>query len=853
MASLLNIMNVNLDTLKDKLKPYLRKFLEDNGIEINQHNMFKCISKMHNDGNPSSKLLEDLNERQYYCYSCGHTGDIFTANEQLNDAPMIGHEFVHKNLYKLADKYKLDYEPVELTDQQIEMMEMYTFHRTVADLLTLKQEDGEMRVNSHTGLANKRGWTNETCDRLMIGTAHSHELFVKAIQSATKLTIDEIIARGIKKSIFNNDVITITIFDEHGRPVGFTGRWVDHEKGSKRPKYVNSPNSLIFSKHNNVFGLQLAKKNSGSRMDVFEGHADVVTAIQAGHKHCVAVGGSAISDEQVELMTKYGFTDINLVFDGDETGEKKSNAHVRELSGREGLNVFITRMPEGLDPDDLIKNQGLGEFYKLKLTSMFEFMMEHDYHDGVDKHKFVEKMIGIIINTANRIKRGEQIKSLADVTGVAEADIRDELDRLRCEDIHRIKSELQRNLHKADSADEILSLISTFETKIDSSMGSKDERRSLSLEECAESFVDLTTTLKNKRAGIQGWQTGFSILDHKLSGIPKPIGFDDEGNPIAIAGSIIGIAGAPQHCKSTAIQNIALRLASNNDDIAILYWSLDDSRERTYERMISMMSGVPWRAVTRRDKPTAEQMVKIEETTTRIHSFIQEGKLNVKDHSNGSTLPMLKRWIDQTKMSTDKPVLVILDSFHKIGSSSDEGSMTDFSITKKHSQEIKKLAQTHKVTVMCSLEMNKGQSIGSEPNLQHITETRKIEYDFDIIALVYNRYYDMDGKTDDYIEDPQTNRVMPMIKFNIKKSKDGGSGPVWFSLNTSTFAIDFYSTEEMVAMTNREPVTAIHVDDGLTINPKDIGTLRKKETPPEERSVATEKLAPGQNVIKFEL
>ncbi|MHA2068849.1 MAG: DnaB-like helicase C-terminal domain-containing protein, partial [Candidatus Thorarchaeota archaeon] len=498
--------------------------------------------------------------------------------------------------------------------------------------------------------------------------------------------------------------------------------------------------------------------------------------------------------------------------------------------------ITITNIPpeDGItDPEDVIFKKGLDEFFKLRPQDAFTFFLrkeEEPVRAGlISKSDFVTKMIRIIQNTANRVDRGLQIKSLSSITEIPERDIRDEMDRLLSIDTDALKDKLARNLYKASTPDDIADILDTFKNTIESSSGSREERAKLSVEECTTGFQDLCTILDNRKPGLQGWATGYPVLDTRISGIPKPIGYDDEGNLIPIAGSIIGIAGAPQHCKSTILQNLSLRLAAQNIDISILYWSLDDSRERTLERMLAIHSGVSCNKVTRREEPSYDDELKIKVSQEAILDLLQRGRLVMKDHSVGSTIPTAKRWIEMMQADYERPCLLVIDSFHKIGTAADEKALQGFGATREHSNKLKALAHTHKISIMSSVELNKTQAVGHEPSLHHITETRKIEYDFDVIALVYNEFYDMDTHTRQILRDPETNRILPLIKFNIKKSKEGGCGVIWFAMNRDNFSMECYSAEQIHRMLQITEVGDVKVDDTLVITPPDVGKMRSTE------------------------
>jgi DNA primase catalytic core len=812
----------SLDSIKSRIRPQLRNLLEESGIEISSTGMFQCINKMHKDTTASCRLLPDTGYEQYYCYGCADTGDIFCANSILNNAPILGIDFVEKNVYELANKYGVSFTPIEWTPEQLEKMTQASFVRTIATLMNVRDQTGAA-INWIDKHATARGWSTNTILELGITTIVDLDKFVTDIQKATGYGKQEVKDRGVTKAIFGPDRLTMTLHDYRGNPIGFTARNLDWKKGSKTPKYCNSSNSELFKKSETLHGIHIAKKQRHRILDLFEGNADFVTAHDKGHRSCAGIGGTSLTNRQVEQIVQLGFTAVNLVFDADSAGTAAAEKYMEKLSGNEGLTIAVTKLPEGYDPDSFITEKGIEKFYQLKPTSAFDFFLEKEKLIGgkTNKIKFISRMIKLIQNTENRIARGEQIASLAIFTSVPEVDIREELERLTRLDTNLIKQTIQRSIHGASSIDDLTEILTSHQQLIEGSAGSKEERMALSVVESVDAFDDLCTILKNRRTGIQGWKTGFTLLDHKLSGIPKPVGQDDEGQPIPIPGTIIGIGGAPQHGKSSILTNVALGMAINNEDITILYWSLDDSRERTFERMLSMVSGVPLYKVTRKSEPDDIDLGKISEARGKLREMMLAGKLVLKDHKTGSTIPMLKRWIDLTRAALGKPICVVIDSFYKMSPSGEHAAKSEYSITKAHSQAIKQLAQTHNVSIMASLELNKGQGQGQEPQLSHITEARKIEYDFDIIVLVYNQYYDLDGDTTNIMDDGR-----PLIKFNIKKTKEGGEGVMWLALNKQNLTIEFYTPDEVKSLTNKEEVKEKKLGGGVTLSPPDTGTMK---------------------------
>jgi len=817
------------DSLKSQIRPNLKEYLIAEGVEISDNGMFQCLNPMHSDSNASMKILSDLNNEQLFCYGCHAKGDIFTAHGWLHGAPLFGLEFIRDNVYVLAKKFCVPYEEVEFTPEQLECMEALRFVRLVSELMVAKDDRGKP-INWTSEHAVDRGWKAEVCEKLRVSTIKDYSRFVRDIQCNSGISTSDVMER-VPNYMFGPEYITITLYDEKGQPIGFTSRWLNWNKRSKQPKYRNSPHSIIFEKSRVLYGLHLVRSVSGRRLDIYEGNGSFITGFGAGHNSCVALCGSTLSNDHVELIRKVGFSSVNLVFDCDETGKEKAAKYMESLSGREGLKVSLTELPYG-DPDEFIQNEGLEAYYKLGTISAFEWFINKykpDVESGIlDPVEFVKSMIKIIQNTDNRIERGIQIKTLAKVAGVEEADVRDELERLTRLSVDGIKKSLSRTIAGARDADDLLFALQSTERTINETSGGRQDRVKLSVEECSESFRDLAVTLRNRKQGIQGWVTDYLPLDVRLSGLPKPVGLDDIGNFIPVPGSLIGLAGAPQHGKSTILQNIALRVAELNQDATVLFWALDDSRERTFERMIAMHSGVDWKGITRRSSLGSLEKERMERSWNKISELISAGRLVIKDHSIGSSLPMAVRWVESMQEQFKRPVLLVIDSFHKIHASGDEVNLTEHSRTKKHSAIIKQLAQTHCISIMCSLELNKQASRGMEPDMLAITEARNIEYDFDVVGTVFNQYYDTDGDASaPILRDPNGN-IMPVIKLNIRKSKEGGTGPVWFAMNQNNFNLTCHTTEEIQRLTNTEEVGETEILGG-SIVPPDKGTLKYRE------------------------
>lgn len=813
-----------LEPLKAQIRPHLEEFIEEQGIEVNRAGMMRCLHPMHGDSTPSMKLLKDLNSEMVYCYGCGAHGDIFTVNEWLHDVPSHGAGFIRENLYGLADKYSIPYTEIEFSEEQLEVFDRIRVNKAVCTLLNATTEDGEPS-NWTLGHATSRGWKEDVCKTLDIRTVLDYDRFIRDLSRATSIDPLELKEKyDIRGQMFGPECITIPIYDHLNQPVAFTARWLKWSSKEKRPKYSNSHNSVAFQKSKVLYGMHLTRKHRGKRLDVFEGNGSYITALGAGHRSSVAIMSSDLSEDQVNLIQKMGFTHVNLCLDADATGIKKTDKMMESLSGREGLRVTCTKLPDGYDPDDYILEHDLSSYYQLGTTSAFEFMLTKHISEARegDTPGFIAKMIKVIMNTPNRIERGQQIKSLAEITKVPEEDIRDEMKRLMDLSVDKIKKDLTQGVHYAKDTDELLTIIDRTRRSVEETSGSRNEKQNLSDMESLESFEDMVSTMRTREPGIQGWQTGFSLLDDRLSGIKKPLGKDEAGHEIPMAGTLFGLGGASQHGKSTVLLNLTLNMALLNEDISVLYWALDDSRELLYERIIAMHSGVPWDVVTKREMPTPEQSRLIDESVEKISTLIASGRFVVKDQTNGRSIPMLQRWIENSYKEHNRPICVVIDSFHKISTTTDQASLAEAAKAKAHSEELKSLYKTHNCTIICSLEVNKAATRGVEPDMLNITETRKIEFDFDIVGMVFNHYFDTDGDSNLVIMDGDIPK--PVIKVNIRKSKQGGTGPIYFVLDPRTFRLKAYSLNDIKRLTETEEVKTQELP-GARLVPPDQGEL----------------------------
>ena len=224
------------------------------------------------------------------------------------------------------------------------------------------------------------------------------------------------------------------IIDVRGNVIGFGGRVMD----DSTPKYLNSPETLIFNKRKNLFALNLAKKSKLGYLILVEGYMDAVALHQYGFDCAVASLGTSLTEEHAALLTRY--TDqVVLIYDGDEAGQRATRRAIPILE-KAGLQVKVLKMRDAKDPDEFLKKFGADKF-KLLLedaSNRVEYQLnairrKYDLREDEQRIQFVQEcadLIGTLSSSAQRYVYGNRIAEEAKITQQAmEIEIRKSHDR----------------------------------------------------------------------------------------------------------------------------------------------------------------------------------------------------------------------------------------------------------------------------------------------------------------------------------------------------------------------------------------------------------------------------------------
>ena len=345
---------MNNDDLKEEIKNRIKlsEIISKKVIlKKKSENSFIGLCPFHSEKTPSFHVHDE--KQFYHCFGCEKHGDIFSFTMEIDNidfysalkylASLIGLTVNNKSHQNISFQNK--YKTLELSSKFFIETLNNKKNKNVLDYL------------------NKRGLNKEICQEFLIGYAPSKNYDYQLIDflKSKNINEEELIEIGLAKKKYNNlygyfyDRIMIPIVSTNGKIIAFGGR----STNSSEPKYLNSPESDVFSKRNILFGAYNVKKRKQNIDNIIlcEGYMDVIALFRFGYP-AVATLGTAVSEKQIDLLTKLS-KNIFIVFDGDQAGK---NASIRLFDKLLPLiktdNVFrFVFLPNNLDPEEyLIKN-----------------------------------------------------------------------------------------------------------------------------------------------------------------------------------------------------------------------------------------------------------------------------------------------------------------------------------------------------------------------------------------------------------------------------------------------------------------------------------------------------------------
>ena len=391
---------------------------------------FFGLCPFHNEKSPSFSVSPD--KQIFHCFGCGVGGNVFTFLTKIEGINFI------EAVQTLAERSNIQLPTLENRGDSLKeelKAKVYKVNEFAANYYHENLYKPESKIAQE--YIKKRKLTNETLKSFQIGFSGKFNELYNALKKQG-FEEREILESGLVNKNDNGKYIDryrnrlmFPICDVRGRVIAFGGRVLDDSK----PKYINSPENVVYSKGRHLFGLNVAKKSDVKKILIVEGYMDVISLHQRGVKNVVASLGTAMTQQQGWLLRKSS-EQIILSFDSDEAG-LSAKMRALDILQNMGCDIRILQMEGAKDPDEYIIKYGSARFQTLieKALSVVEFKVKIlkrnlDLNNTNDKIKFLNEIAKLISNVNNTIEREVYIERIAKSYNISKEAIYAEVNKL---------------------------------------------------------------------------------------------------------------------------------------------------------------------------------------------------------------------------------------------------------------------------------------------------------------------------------------------------------------------------------------------------------------------------------------
>lgn len=372
------------------------------------------LCPFHNEKSPSFSVSGQ--KQMYHCFGCGVGGNVFTfVMEYENYSFVEALKFLAERANIALPEQEYSEEAKKKADLKGQLLEInrqaakYFFYQLKSERGTLAYEYLKNRklsdeAISKFGLGYSNKYSNDLYQYLK-QLEYSDEI----LKQSGLVSIDE--TKGAYDKFWNR--VMFPIMDVNNRVIGFGGRVL----GEGEPKYLNSPETLLFDKSRNLYGLNVARTSRKHNMLICEGYLDVIALHQAGFTNAVASLGTAFTGLQANLLKRYT-SEVLLTYDSDGAGTKAALRAIPILK-EAGLSTKVINMKPYKDPDEFIKALGAEEFQKRinEAQNSFYFEIEvlerdYDLNDPEQKTKFFNEVAKKLLVFTEEIERNNYIEAM---------------------------------------------------------------------------------------------------------------------------------------------------------------------------------------------------------------------------------------------------------------------------------------------------------------------------------------------------------------------------------------------------------------------------------------------------------
>ena len=391
---------------------------------------YKALCPFHVEKTPSFHI--STAKQVYKCFGCGEGGDVINFVMKMENLDFMDAVRLLANRCGIDINFNID----EETKQKIELSKKYQdIHTEAARFYFSNLVKSKNRGYDYL---RNRGLDDKTIKRFGLGYSQdAWSSLMDYLIDEKGYSIEELLECGlIGKSTktdkyydkFRNRVM-FPIFDYRGNVIGFGGRVLD----DSLPKYLNSPDTLIFNKRHNLYGLNFARKNLSSRTVILvEGYMDLISLYQYGIKIAVATLGTALTSQQARLIKRYA-DNVIISYDSDGPGTKASLRAI-DILVEAGLSVKVLDLKDAKDPDEYVRKYGTDEYRNAMKDAVprIKFKIDNlkstfDLSKDQDNIKFAQEAVNIIKQLKSPVEIDYYIKYLSEIVQLDEDAVKREI------------------------------------------------------------------------------------------------------------------------------------------------------------------------------------------------------------------------------------------------------------------------------------------------------------------------------------------------------------------------------------------------------------------------------------------
>ena len=392
---------------------------------------FFGLCPFHKEKSPSFSVSPD--KQIFHCFGCGVGGNVIHFISKIENLDF------RETLEFLAERSGIELptsENEQFNKRQVLKDKVFKINEETAQFY--HENLYKPTAKAAQEYVKTRKLNNTTLKSFLIGYSGTYNELYKHLKQKG-FGDEEILAsslvnktdRGQFIDRFRNRLI-IPIMDIRGKVIAFGGRVLD----KSLPKYINSPENIVYSKGRNLFGLNIAKKGNLDKIVIVEGYMDAISLYQRGITNVVASLGTALTEAQGRLLRKYA-GQVIISYDSDAAGQAATLRGLEILKNL-GCDVRILQMDDGKDPDEYVIKYGSGRFNLLieKAISLVEFKIKvlknkYNLESTNDKIKFLQEIAKILLNIDSQIELEIQIDNISKNYEISKEAIYAELNKIK--------------------------------------------------------------------------------------------------------------------------------------------------------------------------------------------------------------------------------------------------------------------------------------------------------------------------------------------------------------------------------------------------------------------------------------